>query len=71
MTIGEGDKELLRQCAANGPTDLQSPGLERLERGGLIRFDFDGRLLQGRWRVTDRGREVLATYHDEAPRWGR
>jgi hypothetical protein len=56
--------EFLHDCARFGPTDANSGMGHRLERLGIIEFRYEGASLQGRWRLTDKGREAIQQSRD-------
>jgi len=57
--ISYDDQEFLHQCARSGPTSLDEARAHKLERLGLVSFEYEGRSLQGRWRLTEAGRIEL------------
>ena len=56
--------EFLYDCARFGPTDVNLGLGHRLERLGLVEFRHEGAALQGRWRLTDKGREAIREDRD-------
>lgn len=57
--LSENQYEFLCACAQGGPTDLATDIGEELERRGLASWVFEGRTLQGKWRLTPKGRDVM------------
>jgi hypothetical protein len=51
--------EFMHTCARDGPTGVSTAVAEVLERRGYVKFVYEGRSLQGKWRLTDPGRVVL------------
>jgi hypothetical protein len=57
--LSETQFNFLCVCAREGPTGPSTDVGDELERRGLVSWVFEGRTLQGKWRLTDRGRDAM------------
>lgn len=57
--LSENQYEFLCACARGGPTGVSTDLAEELERRGWVTWVFEGSALQGKWRLTDKGRDAM------------
>jgi DNA-binding HxlR family transcriptional regulator len=63
--LSDNQLAFLRACAGEGPKDVVTDTGEELERRGLVRWVYEGKAMQAKWRLTDKGRDLM---HAEADR---
>lgn len=57
------ERQFLHDCARHGPTDATSELGQALEKRGYVEYVYEGAALQGKWRLTNKGR---AASHSES-----
>ena len=56
--LDQDEIDFLHACARHGPTGFTSDLAHSLEKRGYVEFVYEGASLQGKWRLTPKGREA-------------